>query len=594
MSSLPHRIMDRATSRVNDRNMISEPVLRLCHVLVRKKCKVIKAFGRARPLDNMCLEHESENACGEGGVGGRLQLNSPYAVEKMLNVEESRAMVVEVIFSVFVRSQSLEVIEEWSSNPETLFIFRIISFILRTCWINTNRLQRGDPLVKISRHLIDHFLKVRNGASDICLRGSLSWFIALGRAGGGKTSNYSGIAFKNRQTLLHRFCTRHIKRVLNHAINNLITIRYQDAINKDQLFRCVNPDVNFAHRVACIELILTKVTEISLDDLLIILDQLLHHLQVPTGGFGTLTRGKHTDADLLHLISSLLDIAKSWIQTKVIEVNEPHCTCHVKCTPLIGDNPKVENYFYQSCAPLHCATTICGGCRLSLTVANTTAKKPRRVITSHNPKLTTCTDGISALKHLPLYAFRVLSPQTFLYSHRFYTTNSTGLLQAPSTKTPPTPTSRIFGMCYYGDRTCLRRLTCRIPGTGGARSDEREASRSLFRCLQCEAGKKITIGDRQNRSWLGSKDSKSCIPIIFYKLKHEVSVERLTADVVDRYCKKMCSGCRVALTCRHVNDELTSAIVQSVDTTERKGLLKTFVYILSMQRWIKAVGLRVQ
>lgn len=212
---------------------------------------------------------------------------------------------------------------------------------------------------------------------------------------------------------------------------NLTAARWTYGSDTREFQRRVNPDVNFARRLAVSNCLLNEMTELKILDIVEVIDKFVNFI---TDGKADIDLtlpmrdrcGRPTDGDLIFLLTQLNDAGRARFKNKIIEVNPIDCTCFAKCTGETGDNKFLEEAFYNTVVPLHMGVRVCGLCRLSYMIENTTSQKPRRCINFNNPAVSSCSlDGCTSFKHIPFYVLNATpSSLTVEYSHRFYFTNS--------------------------------------------------------------------------------------------------------------------------------------------------------------------------
>jgi hypothetical protein len=219
----------------------------------------------------------------------------------------------------------------------------------------------------------------------------------------------------SRYTFLHKFLTP-MKRQFGETINDMMTERWLAAEElPNYLYYGVNPGPNYALQTAISEYAINKAVDLTVRDTIIL-------LQYTAAFVSTDCR----DVNLLHMFHSFRAMLNARFKTKVIEINEGDCTCHAKCMGEIGAYPVLKQ-FYTQAVRTHASTIISGISRLSHKIDNTTSQKPKRHLHSHAPTMATCSgDGASTLRLLSLYRLdKMGSGGRFLYTHRFYTSNST-------------------------------------------------------------------------------------------------------------------------------------------------------------------------
>lgn len=580
----------------------------LTQYLLTIRLDVINAFGTARPLapptDGVASTSPADG-CGATLVlhdreGARLAWSNRNGVSDILINVASK-----IHPECAAHEISRLVMEKWRFDPRLIFAFRALALNMRVMWINPHEAKRHHVIARcaeliLQSMLVEHTTK-HVGRQSKYRRGLEQRMVGFADTGFGGT-NSSSLPDIGRYSLLHKIYTQKSKRVVGTAINDLITYRYQQATDRTQLCRVVEPDVNFARRVATMDLLLNGATELDVSDLLTILVRVVDRLgegvhDLPKDATVAqkirASNGSSSDAELIHLANALYEMGRSWLRTKLVEVNQPYCTCHVKCVGQTGLYPELEKAFYDVSAPLHLSTVICGGCRLAHTIENTTACKPRRSVSSHNPKLTTCTlDNISAFKHVPLYAFRVVDRLTVMYSHRFYVTNSMNIVDEVYGRKQSAPGSRIYGVCYSGRRTCFKRFIDLLPSSRYMDSSTppfRETHR-WFRCTSC---RDLPVYDPSINAyipWNAIQHEDTCLQVVEKQCKRWYREFGDWYRAVDECAAIMCRGCRAAALCRHAMNGLLKIYLK--ERGESRVILRRLFFLGALQRWIYQHGLK--
>lgn len=573
--------------------------IELTHYLLTVRKDIIKVFGTSRPFASPNSEHPETD-----------KIHRPilylHETKGVGLVWANRSGVIRVISTVGLilhphvsEIELAEKTEEWRFNPHLIFAFRALGHYMRKTFINVDNIgshhviTRCAELVLYSMSTVETSIKIRSKQKIPKQILELEKRMAI-LVDPDRVKVCPALPYTGRYSFLHKVFTQISKRVVGTCMNNLITYRFQQSSDERHLHRNVEPDVNYGRRVATMDLLLNGVTEVDVDDLLILLERVINRLDTSEkyasiSQLVNATGGNVTDSELIHLATSLYEIGRSWLRTKLIEVNCPYCTCHVKCTGQTGLYPKLESAFYEKSAPLHLSTVVCGGCRLSPTIENTTAKKPRRSVNSRNPKLTICVlDNLSTFKHVPLYALRVVNKNTIMYSHRFYATNSMNIMQEIFGQTPSAPGSRIYGVCYSGRRTCFKRFVDTLPSSrNSAGKLPYSQAHMWFRCADC---KDLPIYDPSNYNyvpWSGVQHEYTCLLVVAKQAREHFRRVRNWDKAVSMSANVMCRGCRSAALCRHAVDGLLEIYIKSGGN---ETFLAKLSFIIALQKWIYIHG----
>ena len=125
------------------------------------------------------------------------------------------------------------------------------------------------------------------------------------------------------------------------------------------------------------------------------------------------------DLDLLHIFKSLNLAIRGRVKNKVINFAYQDCVCHLKCNGMVGNYPFVEQEIIKI-RNIVGSTQVCGCCRLSHNIKNTTSVKPRKLIYANTSTISTCSQDGCAVTFLLRYFFvDMISKSKFRYEHFF-------------------------------------------------------------------------------------------------------------------------------------------------------------------------------
>ena len=336
------------------------------------------------------------------------------------------------------------------------------------------------------------------------------------------------------------------KKTVGEATNNFVTEQWATAVQN--LHREVQPDANYARRLALYELIIHHCTNMTAWQLF---------------SFNELLSRCHTvypdllcNSDNLLLLTMAYEMGRARLHTKLLEVNPKSCRCFAKCVGPIGDCRQLENKVWDS-FERHAGLIVCGACRLSPIIENTTAEKPRRTHSSITPEVESCSvDGCSSYKLVRLVVTDVRVTDTGLvhirYSHRFFATNSVNVMDEVSGRRKNGTAARYYGVCYGGKRTCKKRFVISSPSAAMAATNHGVPPYSdtnyWFRCGSCQQ-------DRNE----GAASSLALTTV------HDDTCLRRWFTSKRFPKEKLCRGCKIAATCSHLDDILYKRIISEKD-----------------------------
>ncbi len=368
----------------------------------------------------------------------------------------------------------------------------------------------------------------------------------LSRIACGFHARHDSLPSAYRNTFLHKYFTR-VKQTAFRLSSNLVTERWKGATRDPAMYvsRPIKPANNYAKRLAILELVMHGITMLKMTQLLTVIDMVMN---APA----KYTQMLAYDVEYINLLTLLYTTGRARFRTKFLRLNENGCTCHTKCTGPLGNNRDLEKRIYDQSVSLHAQCLVCGICRLSPLVENTTRERPRICLSSKNPAIDTCSlDGSSSFKAVPLYELSTRwrdGKPMLQYQHLAYTTNSVNVADELQHRPYSGRRSRIYVLCFGGRRTCKQRHMVDSPT---ARNQEKQIvsykdMRYWFRCPTCSSSDR----DYGPPSSLALTDTEpnTCIARVF-----AVSAS-LTVG-------QMCRGCKAAVFCHHIDRYLCKCIM---------------------------------
>jgi hypothetical protein len=497
------------------------------------------------PLLRYCLRHRDEIR----RIYGLGALPLPSATNRIRRVGDSKTRAVidltapQVLRTtwgrdwksiMFIRKMLVFVFREPKRlramviDPQLLYALRLLGYIFTTMFVPDNP-ARKHPVVLAMRYLTMALNPVH--------RRKIAPYITSN----GCPKAINTLPSYSRYTFLHKFLTP-MKRQLGESINNIITKRWIDADEVPRYLYCgVNPGPNYALQTALSEYAINKAVDLNLRDIVILLQYMSEFISTDC-----------RDANLLHLFHNLRTILNARFQAKVIEINERDCTCHAKCMGMIGDNETLKQ-FYTTALRSRASTVVSAIGRLSHKVDNTTSQKPKRYLHSHAPTIATCSgDGASTLRLISLYRLEKVTGYNdgrFLYTHRFYSSNSTVFTDEIYRNLPTSSTARIYGMCFSGQRKCHKMLTDVVHS---AKQVTRKAPLddvcAWYRCRKC-----ANVEHYDNSDHFGPHEAihtDTCIDAIVAQVRYK-KISYPEAAL------RMCDGCVASFMCHHMLDGFT-------------------------------------
>lgn len=335
------------------------------------------------------------------------------------------------------------------------------------------------------------------------------------------------------------------KRGVGLMQNALITERYYDSMKPGNLMKSVKTDVNYCRRVAVVEKIVNRFLPfMNIDSLSQVINLLYSRL---TAGKMTIDGEKRIptaalDADMIYLMNQLKTAMRSRCTTKGVELLPIDCTCHMKCRgPTYGK--KALNKLMDDLEQTTYATRICGLCRLSHCVENTTSAKPKKYINPMSPAISSCSfDGCTTSFIAPTHFKTQLEDGGTAYevAHRAFITNSLAVKETSNNKMTSSATGRFHTTCVTGSRTCMKGVIKTLKN--GQQSNC--STQQLWRCDGCKNINPLNLN--QHMFFLEEVHKSSCIGLIYKRLR----MNHLIEDI-KKLAPTMCLPCRMACMCRH-------------------------------------------
>ena len=371
---------------------------------------------------------------------------------------------------------------------------------------------------------------------------------------------------KSRFTFIHKPLTSHKQR-LNICENSLITNRLKSGLAPESIYRETPCPPNYVHQLAIIELCFMQAAKLSTTGLFSLLNTL------PTFIPG--------DVDIVYVVSGLIDMARSRLKVKFLEINENCCTCHAKCTGynlsgLVAE--ELQETGFKRLTTISC----CQRCMFSPLVCNTKARKPRIKICATNPALETCSlDNSSTFNNVSLYTAEYNGGGVFRYQHLFYTTNAVNYIQELSGKACDGPASQLYGMCFGGSRKCLSHIKTTVLSARKGHNNKNFTCRDKQRYMCGTCVKDFTDGSHTPLIFGQSiYDRNTCLSFCINDVLQQ-GFERIP-DVM----RKVCTGCKLKFLCRHTKADLANKFTDS-RIFESEYLLKKIVKITQIVNKIK-------
>lgn len=453
-----------------------------------------------------------------------------------------------------------------ANNPMCVHALRITGYYLRTVWIPTKDAKRSTnnpSLIYQCGLLILCAIKTAAKIADVEDKKTLREVeTRLTEMINEKHSRYNTLKSIYRSRFpSHYYTTR--KTVVCRAVSDLITERWETAV--EDLHREVQPGINYARRLATLELIVHQCTNMTSGQLLSFNDLLRQCHEVQPALLKC--------SDNLHLLTLAYLMGRARLNTKLIEVNPKHCRCFAKCLGAYGNEKRLERFAWES-FDRHAGLLVCGVCRLSPVIENTTAEKPRRTYSSITPEVESCSaDACTSFKFVRLVVQDVRVTETgfvhIRYAHRVFTTNSVNVTDEVNNGKKTGPQSRMYGMCYGGNRSCLQRFIILAPSLNSNNAQDPTPFADLDHWFKCESC-------RSSSRKFGAVSSLNLCPNI-----SDSTCLRKYFSKSDFPKELLCRGCKIAATCPHLDEVLylrTQADVRRVCSRIKR--------LTDLRRWL--------
>ena len=423
---------------------------------------------------------------------------------------------------------------------------RICWYYMRTSWTGpTGSFGETPDTVKscmVPRAAVALIHTIRNAIHDTPVKyldHSISLLRRLTMLISGNNPRQRPVNNTTQYEFLHRV-TMAEKRVPCQATNDLVTNRWITA--PKNIRKVIEPDVNFAWRLAAHEIIRHECTKLTMAQIMNILVYTRRALvRIPA---------VREDVDFISLYAFIVRCLISRLRTKLIVVNKPRCTCHAKCIGPLGSVPTLEKRIWGETVELHGALIVCGACNLSYVVENPASDKARRCVAVRNPEVEMCSiDMCTSFKQLRLIQLDlIMSKNRHIHlrcAHLFYTTNSVNITDELNNTSLSGPQARNYGTCFSGSRKCFKRFVIKSPSPRNNEPRIPATNHEFWhRCKQCASlGPTEFVLDSSLA--FSDQDPNSCM--------HHYCRSTVSAD-------SMCRGCRAAATCYHVPERLVAQV----------------------------------
>ena len=280
----------------------------------------------------------------------------------------------------------------------------------------------------------------------------------------------------------------------------------------------------------------------------------------------------------------------------LIEISPPNCLCHIKCSGegIAGRHAYIANLLQHSIHRFREGSVICGLCRVSQTVDNTTSLKSKPLISGLNPGIQACSVCGCTTQ---LYAELLVNAESIdgrggsKVQHRFnyYTTNASNVISCAIEPEKSAALARCYGPCYSGSRLCRNHNIITLPSREsgewiGFKSDLAKYPERTWRCSSCYGNERYNPDCHSG--WNASIHEKTCINVlgdelyicwrdltkIFLKSsadakdrlieKHahwlpketksyQVAKEAFENHALSRISNRMCDKCMISMHCNH-------------------------------------------
>lgn len=329
------------------------------------------------------------------------------------------------------------------------------------------------------------------------------------------------------------------KRTIRSKINLMVTEKRVNSNTDDDVFVTFKTPIYFAHNIAESALCLQKSINSRILPTWRLFDLVAHNN-------GTIFDSllENATIDLLHTLSNIIDFINSKMYIKLIVVNPPTCTCHVKCKGYKTRNivDIFDNTVLQSISEI----TRCKLCRFSPNVYNTSAKKSRRNLCHQNIANPVCSlHNTPTMEKVGIYEANIDKTGAYYHKHVFYVTNSINIVATLMGKKKAGPKFRMYGLCYGGSRLCYNKVVVYVADSKNKCSISSSTSLyDKFICTEC-----ITHRVKCNDFLIGTgfEDKDSCVGDILKRITGPP-----TRAQVETFIGNMCDGCKMKILCPHV------------------------------------------
>jgi len=368
------------------------------------------------------------------------------------------------------------------------------------------------------------------------------------------------------------------KRTIRSKINFIVTEKRMKANVHDKVYDTIKTPIDFVQKIAEAALC----AQLSVDSKVLPTWRLFDFVAQNNGIFFD-SLVKNATIDLLHTLSNMIDHINSTLYIKLILVNPPTCTCHVKCKGFKTRN--LADIFDKTVLQSISGLTRCKLCRFSPNVYNTSAKKPRRNICHQNIASPVCSlHDTPTLERVPIYRAWIDKSGAYYYKHIFYVTNSSNIQATMMGEKKSGPKYRLYGLCYGGSRTCYNKVVVYKSKDENDNLLSRPYSdcvkRSLygdFMCTECHP-KRIKCDEFLISN--GFEDFTTCLADMFNK------ITPLNHTKIDLFIRNMCDGCRMKILCPHIVKNIRT-YARSVGTALKVKHYRRLVIIQYIQEIIK-------
>ena len=540
------------TPRDGIENEVSEAI----HKILSLRYQIAIACGRYRPFD--LPDYASIR---DGTV-------SPFAYGSKDWLERYRTPAIVHIFNSIGAAVKLTVDGNVCAlNARCIHALRITNFYLRTTWIRKTDFTCPSSVIYMCSELI--LFGMSTSAAGLSVRRKketdIEW--RLTAMINECHSRHTTVKSIYRYRFLDNYYTED-NQTVGDSRNTVTTGRWKTAVS--DVFRDIQPDINYARRLALYELTTHRCTNMT-DGQLLSFNHMLSECQKV-----------HPDlllcVDYIGLLNRGFIMGRARLYRKLLEVNPKHCGCFAKCVGPIGREKIMEQHVWNS-FDKQAGLLVCGACRLSPIIDNTTSEKPRKTHSSISAEVESCSvDGCTSFKFVRLVVQDVRITEKgdvhTRYAHRFFTTDSVNVTDEVNRRKKKGTRARYYGMCFNGNRTCTKRFIIESPS---ATSEDARVTPAYtntaywFRCENC----RLDMNDYGAVSSL-ALNSHSAASTCLRRYFSEADFEK----------EHICRGCKIAATCSHMDAVLLDK-VKSVGATD--GLLKRIMRLAALRRWMSTL-----